>query len=237
MGNLKTKLGWLCLGLLITVPSSLRAQASGDVQKVLQQLDAAAAKFQSAQADFSWDQFTAAVSDHDIQSGTISFQRKSGAGTEVAAYIEKPNTKDPQKIITFDGKEAHYYLPATKQLTIIKAGANSGQWESFLTLGFGGSGKDLERNWKVSLQGTETLDGVQVDKLDLVPIQASVANMFSHVTVWVDPARGISLKQVFYQGDSGDMRTATYKNIRYNVPIAPSVFQPKIPKDASTVVK
>ena len=43
-----------------------------------------------------------------------------------------------------------------KQLTILKAGANHAQLESFLTLGFGGSGTDLEANWKVSLLGTET---------------------------------------------------------------------------------
>jgi outer membrane lipoprotein-sorting protein len=218
------------------LPVALEAQNGGDVQKVLDQLNVASAKFQSAQADFTWDQFQAVVQDHQIQTGTIYLERKKG-DTHVAAYIQQENGKDSAKTVTFDGSEARYYVPAIKQVTIIKAGQNKSQWESFLTLGFGGSGKDLAANWKVSLQGTETIDGVQVDKLDLVPIQASVANMFSHVTIWIDPVRGISLKQIFYEGQSGDMRTATYKNIRYNEPIAPSEFQLKLPKDVSTVVK
>ena len=80
------------------------------------------------------------------------------------------------------------------------------------------------------------MDGVSVAKLDLVPVQQNVANMFTHVTIWVDPARGISLKQIFYQ-PSGDMRTATYKNIRYNSPIAGDVFQLKLPPGTTRVVK
>jgi outer membrane lipoprotein-sorting protein len=138
--------------------------------------------------------------------------------------------------VTFDGGEANFFEPAIKQLTVIRAGANRNQWESFLTLGFGGSGADLEANWKVSLLKTETMDGVSVAKLDLVPVQQNVANMFNHVTIWVDPARGISLKQIFYQ-PSGDMRTATYKNIRYNSPIAGAVFQPKFPAGTTRVEK
>ncbi len=67
----------------------------------------------------------------------------------------------------------------------------------------------------MTLLGTETMDGVSVAKLDLVPKEQKVLDMFTHVTIWVEPSRGISHKQIFYQ-PSGDLRTATYKNIRYN---------------------
>ncbi|HTZ59727.1 MAG TPA: outer membrane lipoprotein carrier protein LolA [Acidobacteriaceae bacterium] len=225
----------LCLGLMMVLPASLNAQAGGDVQSVIEQLNSAAAKFQSAQADFTWDLFQAVVQEHDLQTGTIYYERNKG-GMRVAAYIKQENGKDAPKTVTFDGKQAQYYVPAIKQDTLINAGSNRSQWESFLTLGFGGSGTELQANWKVSLQGTETMDGTLVDKLDLVPIQTNVADMFSHVTIWIDPARGISLKQIFYQ-PSGDTRTAVYKNIRYNVPLPHSVFELKLPKDVTRVVK
>jgi outer membrane lipoprotein-sorting protein len=229
------RIGLICLGLIVSLPGSLKAQSGGDVEKVIAQLNAAAAKFQSAQADFSWDQYQEVVQAHDLQTGTIYYERKKGS-TRVAADLEKDNGKDAPKTVIFDEGEAHFYEPNIKQLTIIKAGANQSQWESFLTLGFGGSGDELKANWKISLLGTEPLDGVSVAKLDLVPLQANVANMFSHVTIWIDPARGVSLKQIFYQ-PSGDLRTALYKNIRYNVPLAASVFQLKLPKDVTRVVK
>ena len=189
----------------------------------------------SAQADFSWDQFLAVVQESEIQTGSIYFERKKGA-TRMAAYLKQDNGKDAPKTVVYDRGEVHLYEPAIKQLTVMRAGANRGQWESFLTLGFGGSGTDLEANWKVSLVGTETMDGVPVAKLDLVPKEQKVLDMFTHVTIWVDPTRGVSHKQIFYQ-PSGDLRTATYKNIRYNTPVAADVFQIKQAPGTNQVVR
>jgi len=212
----------VCLGLVSLFCAPLWGQGSADVQKVINQLNSAAAKFQSAQADFSWDQLTVAVQEHDVQTGAIYFERKKGL-TEVMADIKQENGQDAPKKVLFNGSEAKFYEPKINHLTLIRAGANRAQWESFLTLGFGGSGTDLQSIWKVSLQGAEQMDGVTVDKLDLVPIQENVANLFTHVTIWVDPVLGINHKQIFYQ-PSGDLRTATYKNIHYNLPIPADVF-------------
>jgi len=223
----------LCLGWTILLPGGVRAQ-SGDVDQVLTQLNAAAAKFSSAQAEFSWDQFTAVVQEDDVQTGTISFERKKGV-TRMMAELKLDNGKAAPRTVLYDGGQVKLYEPTIKQLTLIKAGANKGQWESFLTLGFGGSGDDLKTNWKVSLQGTEKIDGVSVAKLDLVPKEQKVLDLFSHVTIWVDPARSVSYKQIFYQ-PSGDKRTATYTNIRYNVPLPASVFEIK-PLPGSTTVE
>ena len=227
----------LCLGWMILLPGGVRAQ-SGDVEQVLTQLNAAAAKFLSAQADFTWDQFTVAVQDHDLQKGTISFEHKKGM-IRMNAELKQHNGKPAPKTVLYDNGQVRLYEPTIKQLTIMKAGANKSQWESFLTLGFGGSGDDLKANWKVSLQGTEKINGVSVAKLDLVPKEQKVLDMFTHVTIWVDPARSVSYKQIFYQpsGDStpGDSRTATYTNIRYNVPLPASVFEIKLLPGSTTI--
>ncbi len=238
----------LGLGVMISLSSQSRAQtappvggaaspaaSSADLQKVISQLDTAAAKFLSAQADFTWDQFQVVVQDHDVQSGTIYFERKKGV-TRMAAYFLQENGKDAPKTVSYDGGEVNYYEPKIKQMTILRAGANRGQWESFLTLGFGGSGADLEANWKVTLLGTETVNGVSLAKLDLVPTAQKVQEMFTHVTIWVDPTRAISLKQIFYE-PSGDLRTVTYKIIHYNTPIPGDVFHIKTAPGTTTQVK
>jgi outer membrane lipoprotein-sorting protein len=227
-----------CLGMLFLLPGQSRAQtsspaSSADLQKVITQLNAAASKFSSAQADFTWDQYQAVVQDHDVQTGTIYYERKKGV-TRTAAYIKTDNGNPAPKTVVYDNGEAQYYVPSIKQLTIIRAGDNKAQWESFLTLGFGGSGTDLQSNWKISLLGTENMNGVLVAKLDLVPLQQKVLNMFPHVTIWIDPTQGISYKQIFYE-PGGDNRTATYTKIRYNQPVASDTFE--IKKAPGTVVK
>ena len=194
---------------------------SCDTAKVMAQMDAASAKFQSTQADFRWDVLQAVVNEHDIQSGTVYFERH-GDSTSMAAYIKQP----AEKTVFFNGSTLSLLQPDIKQETLFSAGSNRGQYESFLTLGFGGSGKDLQSNWTVSCQGMESIDGTQTAKLDLKPKQQSVANMFSHVTLWIDAARSLGLKQIFYE-PSGDNRTATYTGVKYNTKIPADIFKPK----------
>jgi outer membrane lipoprotein-sorting protein len=228
-----------CVGWMLLLPGHSKAQttpaSSADLQKVITQLNTAANKFSSAQADVIWDQYQAVVQEDDVQSGTIYYERKKGV-TRTALYIKKENGNNAPKTVVYDGGEVRLYEPTINQLTILKAGANRGQWESFLTLGFGGSGTDLEANWKVSLLGTEPMSGVSVAKLDLIPLQQKVLDMFPHVTIWIDPTRGISYKQIFYES-GGDKRTATFTNILYNQPIASDVFEIKTAPGTNRVVK
>ncbi|WP_251106469.1 LolA family protein [Alloacidobacterium dinghuense] len=207
---------------------------NADLQKILSQMDAASQKFESAQADFSWDQLTAVVQSHEITTGTIAFRRVVSS-TEMIAHVKTDNGQPAPKDILYKNGELAYYQPAIKQQTIFSTGANRQQAEGFLTLGFGGSGKDLAANWIINFQGMEAIDGTQTAKLDLTPKQVGSNQMFTHVTIWIDPARAISLKQVFFQ-ESGDTRTAIYSNIQMNQ-VPASAFALKIPHDVQTIRK
>jgi len=200
--------------------------ASPELAKVLAQLDAASAQFHTAQADFKWDQYTSVVQATDTQTGTVYF--KHGAGTtQMAAQIRQLNGKDDPKGIVYDGSTLKLYQPRIHQITQFNTSKNKTQVDSFLTLGFGGSGKDLAANWDITLAGNETLkDGatsVAVVHLELVSRQESVRNMFSKISIWVDPVRGVTLKQLFIE-PSGDSRTAYYTNIKTNAVIDPKTF-------------
>lgn len=192
--------------------------ASSDLDKLLRQLDAASANFHSAQAEFKWDTYTKVVDSTDTQTGTVYFQR-SGSATKMAAQIRQLNGQDEPKTFVYDGTTLKIYNPRIKQITQFAAGKNKSQYESFLTLGFGGSGTDLAANWDIKFVGYETLqDGaasVTVAHLDLVSKQESVRNMFSKVSVWVDPARDVTLKQVFTEA-SGDVHTDYFYGIKLN---------------------
>lgn len=214
---------FLCafFGAILALTCSCSHAQSADLQKVLSQMDAASLRFHSARADFSWDAYTAVVDSHDIQKGTISFERAAGS-TEMIAHIKTDNGQPALKDLLYKNGELDFYQPELKQETIFKAGAKRGQYESFLTLGFGGSGKELQANWNVAYQGMETIQGVQTAKLDLTPKTAG-NNMFTHITIWVDPTRAISLKQQFFQ-ESGDSRTNVFTNIRYNASMPASTF-------------
>ena len=205
---------------LLATPASWPAQPKpGHLDEVLRQMDAASLKFQAAEASFRWDLYERVVKQTTTQTGTIYF-KKQGTITVMGAKIEQPAIK----LIEFRNGLLRLYEPGTNHLTIIDATKNKAQLESFLTLGFGGSGKDLAKAWTISDLGDETIDGVQTAKLDLVPKDPAVRNNCTHMTIWVDASRGISLKQSFYM-PSEDYRTAVYADIKYNQKVDEKPYQ------------
>ncbi|MGI4852987.1 MAG: LolA family protein [Janthinobacterium lividum] len=183
------------------------------LDKALQQMDVAAKNFKSAEADLKWDFYEKVVRDTTTQTGSTYFL-KTKSGTEMGAVITTPSLK----YLHFGSGKGSLYDAVSKKLTPFDAGKDRSRVESFLTLGFGGSGKDLERAWTVTLQGNDTIDGTPTVKLDLKPKDPATAQTFTHVLVWIDTARAISLKQQFFTPE-GDTRTTYYSHINYNTPI------------------
>lgn len=213
----------LAASALLCAPAGAQSMT---LEQVYAQMDASAPKFQSVEAGVSVDRYTAIVQQHSTQSGSYAL-RRAGGSMEMAMHLSA-GSDDPETLILYKNGEAQVYQPAQKTETVISAGANKGEFDSMLTTGFGANSKELTANWDVTAQGTENVGGVTCAKLDLVPKQQNVKNNFSHVTVWVDLARDLSLKVVMYQPD-GDTRTAIYTNIRYNKPVAGSTFTLKVP--------
>ncbi len=220
----------------ITAHAQADAPAGNDAQlaKVLGQLDAAAAKFQNASANFSWDQLTAVVQEHDVQTGTIAF-RRGAKGTAMVAHVLMENGASHKKDVLFANGKLDLYQPEIHQETILDTGKSQDQFESFATLGFGGSGKDLEAQWNVTYLGTDILDGTQVTKLNLAPKHPTPDQMFTKIEIWIDALTATSRKQIFYSA-SGDNRTAVYSQVLENK-TKDSEFKLNVPKNIVPIRK
>lgn len=224
-----------CLFLAFAAAPSCRAQ-SMTLQKVLDQMNASSAKFHDVQADISVDLYTAVVQDHQMQHGMTAFRRHNGS-LEMMTELKASNGQTVADLLFKGGELDYYQPPPVSQETIFSAGANQGEFESFLATGFGATSRDLNSQWTIAFQGMETIDGHQTAKLDLVPKQANIRNnYFSHLTIWVDLSRDISLKQVMMQPD-GDSRTVTYSHIRYNTALPDSLFALHVAKGTQVTRK
>jgi outer membrane lipoprotein-sorting protein len=205
--------------LFVSLAASTAVAQSPQLANVLSQLDAASAKFKSAQASVKYDNFTKIVREDEKQNGTLYIERVGSGQRFGAAFYnlgaDGQPSKTADKIINYDGGTLQVYSPGTGTDDVFKAGANQSSYESFLTLGFGGSGKALAQSWNITDQGQENIGSVSTRKLDLVSKDPSVVSKFSHVTIWLDPTRGVSLKQIFY-APNGDTRTAEYSDIKLN---------------------
>jgi outer membrane lipoprotein-sorting protein len=142
----------------------------------------------------------------------------------MAAHIRELNGKISNKVYTYASGVFKLYEKLTNQVTRF---SKASQYQSYLMLGFGASGKDLEEKWDIKYLGSENLlDGktsVKTEKLELVAKDPEVRKNIPKVTVWMDPERGVSLKQIFDEGP-GQYRVCVYFNIKVNQPLAADVF-------------
>jgi outer membrane lipoprotein-sorting protein len=191
-----------------------------ELDRVLRRLDAAAANFHSTSADFQFDSVeTDPVFDKDVQKGTVYYERK-GTAFQMAAHINEFNGKPVPKVYTYSGGVFKLYEKMIDQVTTY---SKAGKFESYVMLGFGASGKDLADKWEIKYLGAETLEGVKTEKLELVAKDPTVKKNIRKVTIWVDPERGVSLKQIFDEGPS-NYRVCVYFNIKVNQPLPAGAF-------------
>jgi outer membrane lipoprotein-sorting protein len=198
---------------------------------ILAQMNAASAKFVNAQADLRQELYTKAIHDTETQNGQIYFLHHNG--TQMGMKLFAPDTAPgaaPVKIVQFQGGVAQVFNPGTNQIDRFSAtGQNQTAAESLMAIGFGGSGSEMEKAWTIADQGPEKLeDGgkqIEVEKLDLISKDPHIRSIYSHITIWVDPVRDVSLKQISFDASSGDTRTVIFSNIRLNQSINSASFQ------------
>jgi outer membrane lipoprotein-sorting protein len=220
--------------LLLTVRASFAAPATPneiEKEKVLSQLDAAAASFHSTSAGFEFDSVqTDPIYDKVVQTGTVYYERKDKS-FQMAAHISEVNGKAAPKVVLVSAGTVKLYEKLINQVTVLN---KLSQYQSWFMLGFGASGKDLEKKWEIKYLGYETLDGVKTVKLELTPKDPGVRKNLPKVTVWMDPERGVSLKQVFDEGP-GQYRVSVYFNIKVNQPLPADAFTLKTDKQTTFV--
>jgi outer membrane lipoprotein-sorting protein len=202
------------------VAASAESDAAG-LERLLTQMDTAARNFKSAEASVVWDQFDKVVNETDTEKGKIFFRRE-GAEVQMAADFVEPD----KKYVIYSGGKVQVYLPKIDQVNEYSAGKNRSDIESFLVLGFGGSGHDLLKSYDVKYSGTETVNNVATGKLELIPKSARLKNNIARILLWIDPAKGISLQQQFFE-PGGDYRLAKYSDIQMNQKLPDSAFKLK----------
>jgi outer membrane lipoprotein-sorting protein len=226
-------------GLLhFAAPQQPKPTDSG-LDAALKAMDSAAASFHATQADFEWDRYEKVIDEViDVQTGTI-YYRRAGKDIEMMADIKKAGSsagslKPEPKFVLFSGGKIRMYQPKPDQLTIYDLGKNNADFESYLVLGFGGSGQDLTKAFDVTYVGPETINGVNTAKLQLVPKSEKVKGTFKQILLWIDLQRGISVQQQFFEAQ-GDYRLAKYSNIQVKDKISNDVFQLKTTGKTQTV--
>lgn len=209
--------------------ASKPAAAFGDLATVLAKMNQSSKGFKSAQGDFEFQSYQKLTNDKDTQKGRIYF-RKTGKGVDAAFDIGGPA---PKQVVYKDGI-LRIYEKKINQVTERNVGKNKSDVEAFLSLGFGASGNELQRDYFVKMDDWEMVDGIKTAKLDLTPNKEKVRQTYNKIILWIDPDRDVLLKQQFFEL-SGDYRVAHYTNMKLNEKIPDDVFRLKTNGNTKTI--
>jgi outer membrane lipoprotein-sorting protein len=211
------------------------------LETVLKKMDAVAASFHSTQASFEWDTYAKVIDEIDDYETGVIYYRRNGKDIEMKADVKMAggsltSLKPEPKFVLFTNGVIRIYEPKLEQVTVYDLGKKKADFETYLVLGFGGSGQDLLKSFDVTYAGPETIGGVATAKLQLIPKSESVRNSYNRIFLWIDLEKGISVQQQFFS-PQGDYRLTKYTDVVVNGKKIPDdVFKLKTTGKTQTVM-
>ena len=196
------------------------AAPQDDLKSVLDRLNGSAANFHSTSADVEFDDITTdPIYDKDVFKGVVYYDRK-GTAFRMGVHFNQHNSKPSTKAYTFVKGVLQLKESGSDHVTPYP---QAGKFESYVLLGFGASGNDLATKWDIKFIGWETIDEVRTAELELVAKDPAVRKNLSKVTIWIDPDRAVSLKQVFTLSSTSS-KTCLYSNFKLNQTLPGDAF-------------
>ena len=203
--------------------SQVRAQSLNDV---LSALDSGARKFKSMQASVKDDDYTALVSDHSVQSGTIKVKK---AAATTLMWLEF--TGPAAKTISLDATTVKVFNPKANVVQVYDIGNRRSLIDQYLLLGFGATSDDLKKSYTISYVGSEKIAGQQAGNIQLIPKSPEQQRQLSKVNLWISTSLGLPVKQKFWTGTAGDYKELTYSGVKLNPSLSDKDLQLKTPKN------
>jgi len=214
--------------------------AAVDLQTVLRNMDATAAKFQGLEAHVAWVKYTAIVDIKDTEQGTIVARRNKNRSMDLKISFETRQTDQGQPqpynyFVSVRGTKAQVYRPRIAEVQEYDASKSKDLLDQILLLGFGTAGRFLEENYDITLQGEETAAGEDTVKLELIPKSEELSKKIPRLEMWISKSNWHPVQEKFYEVNSGDYRLHTYTGIVLNPPLKDSQFQLNLPRNVKKV--
>jgi len=228
-----------CAALGFAAAPGPKPDDAASLESVLRKMDAVSANFHTAQAEFQWDNYQRVIDEVvDVQTGTIYYRREN-KDIEMMANVKKAGAsaaslKPEPKYVLFSEGKVRMYEPKIDRVTVYDPGKNKADLESYVVLGFGGSGQDLQKAFDVTYQGTEKVGDVNAAKLQLIPKSEGVKKYYNRMVLWIDADKGVSVQQQFFT-PQGDFRLCKYTGIKLNEKVSDDTFKLKTTGKTQTI--
>ena len=217
----------LALALLVPLPM-LAADAA--LKPVFERMDRAAATFKGFTADLMKVDHQDFVDATDKSTGTMAVRKTGPHNVQVLEKIVDQNGKPDAEETEFNGTHVLIYHPKLNTATEHEVSKKYRGVEQAALAIFGGSSQDLQRDYKVTYGGPDTVSGQPATRLLLIPIDPELAKTFPKVELWISDATGTAVQQKFYEPGEKDYHLLTYSHMNFG-PVSEDQVKIKLPKD------
>jgi outer membrane lipoprotein-sorting protein len=210
------------------------AAADPTLAETLAKMDQASSHFKALSASVEYVSHMEAIHEDDSQTGTILVKRPKPKELHVKISIEKPDAK----VAVTDGSKVEVYYPRSGETQKVELGHRKSLVDMILTLGFGGTSRELQNDYTVKLVGPETVAGESTTRLELTPKTKDMLEQWKKIDLWISDKSGYTVQQKFY--DRGkDYTLITYTSVHLNPEIPDTAFKLDVPKGTKreTVIK
>lgn len=212
-----------CLFAVAAVAFGAQGKDEG-LQRVFRQMDAAGKGFRSFSAKMSQKKYTAILKEFGMpETGDFYFARSKDGSSMIRQEITKP----ARTILTVKNGIATIYRPGLKEAQVVNLGKNKDKAE-FLAVGIGQPPSELQKNFNVAYNGTETVAGIPCSILNLKPKDAKAAAYYAVIVLWVKQSSGIPM-QYRLQEPNNDYLLVTFTDEKLNQKVPDSKFEQKLP--------
>ena len=216
---------WVLITVLaiLSLPSTAFPESHGPwtLESVLHELDSRAHTFKGFTADIERTKVTVVVNDKSTETGTIAVR-----GDKMRLEMTKPDSRT----ILRDADDFYIYTPGLKRVEEYNLGGKRQMIDSFVLLGFGNSGKDLQSQYLLTFMGESPIDNRKAIKLELTPKSDDVRQQIAKIDLWLDESNWLPVQQQFFEAGTDDYFIIHYSNIVANARIDENTFKPKWPK-------
>lgn len=199
--------------------------AADDVKDVLARMDREAPTFHQITGKLKKTEFTAVVDDVSEESGRM-WLRRTGNKVAMRVEIDVPQPKS----VGVEENSASIYYPRMNTVQIYDLGKAGALVDQFLAIGFGSSGKDLQKNYAITVGGEENVNGEKTTRLTLVPKSAKVLEQIKNVELWIPLKAGHPVQQKVIE-PGGNYYLFTYSELKLNPDLPEGEFRLKLPRD------
>jgi outer membrane lipoprotein-sorting protein len=196
------------------------------LETVLGQLDSQAKNFHSFSADVERTKVTVVVNDRSTETGSILVR-----GDKMLLQMKSPDVRT----VLLTGDNLYLYTPSLNRVEEHNLGKNRTLVDQFLLLGVGTSGKELQKNYLITLLGEPIIGDSKTVELELTPKSQEARNQISKIQIWLNESSWLPVQQQFNETGSGDYFIINYSKIVKNPAIDESTFKPHWPKGTEKI--